>query len=86
MFKIAILCLFFYTISGLELKPSCKTCKWFIPGNNVKNPDYGLCKMFKNTYGAGVAGKASLFIKDANLLGSYIDKKIDNEQKYVELD
>jgi len=50
MFKIAILCLFFYTISGLELKPSCKTCKWFIPGNNVKNPDYGLCKMFKNTY------------------------------------
>jgi len=50
----------------------------------IKNPT--ALKMFKNTYGAGVAGKASLFIKDANLLGSYIDKKIDNEQKYVELD
>ena len=31
-------------------KPSCDSCKWFIPiSTNKQNTDLGLCKMFKNT-------------------------------------
>ena len=29
--------------------PDCTSCKYFIPNNNG-NPDYGLCKMFKNSF------------------------------------
>jgi len=30
-------------------KPTCSSCKWFIPSKN-KQDDYGFCKIYKNKY------------------------------------
>lgn len=44
-----LITLFAFLNNVLAYNPDCTSCKYFIPNNNG-NVEYGLCKMFKNSF------------------------------------
>jgi hypothetical protein len=88
IFIITLLALF-NNVFAYNPIPDCTSCKYFIPNNNG-NPEYGLCKMFKNTFNCD-GNTVEMFDyalhcrKNANLCGKngylYESKTVDNQVK-----
>lgn len=61
MFALFIVIVIVVVATVYAYEPHCHSCKWFIPSSANSLSDYGLCRMFKNTFDTN---KGSVVIYD----------------------